>query len=61
MKYFVIFGLFIFLAVMYFLPLLKYFVSPSYWPGLKVVPVMMAADLCFGVFFNLSLVQVQAY
>ncbi len=28
MKYFVIFGLFIFLAVMYFLPLLKYFVSP---------------------------------
>ena len=55
MKYFVIFGLFIFLAVMYFLPLLKYFVSPSYWPGLKVVPVMMAADLCFGVFFNLSL------
>ncbi len=55
MKFFIIFGLFIFLGVMFFLPVLKYFVSPSYWPGLDVVPVMMAAELCFGVFFNLSL------
>lgn len=55
MKYFVIFGLFIFLGVMFFLPVLKHFVSPAYWPGLGVVPVMMAAELCFGIFFNLSL------
>lgn len=55
MKYFVIFGLFIFLAVMYFLPLLKHFIAPDYWSGLRVVPIMMAAELCFGVFFNLSL------
>ncbi|MBD5302925.1 MAG: oligosaccharide flippase family protein [Bacteroides sp.] len=55
MKFFVIFGLFIFLGVMYFLPLLKYFVAPSYWSGLRIVPVMMVAELCFGVFFNLSL------
>lgn len=55
MKFFVIFGLFIFLGVMYFLPILKHFVSPSYWPGLQVVPIMMAAELCFGIFFNLSL------
>lgn len=55
MKYFVIFGLFIFLGVMYFLPVLKHFVSPAYWAGLSVVPVMMLAELCFGVFFNLSL------
>ena len=55
MKYFVIFGLFIFLAVMYYLPVLKHFVSPGYWSGLKVVPVMMLAELCFGIFFNLSL------
>ena len=55
MKYFIIFGLFIFLGVMYFLPVLKYFVSPAYWPGLRIVPIMMAAELCFGVFFNLSL------
>lgn len=55
MKYFVIFGLAIFLGVMYFLPILKYFISPAYWEGLRVVPIMMVADLCFGVYFNLSL------
>lgn len=55
MKYFVIFGLLIFLGVMYFLPVLRHFIAPSYWSGLAVVPVMMIAELCFGVFFNLSL------
>lgn len=55
MKYFVIFGLLIFLGVIFFLPLLKYFVAPSYWGGLRIVPVMMMAELFFGVFFNLSL------
>ena len=55
MKYFVIFGLFIFLGVMFFLPLLRHFIAPGYWEGLDVVPVMMLAELCFGVFFNLSL------
>ena len=55
MKYFLIFGLFIFLGVMYFLPVLRHFIAPSYWSGLRVVPVMMVAELCFGVFFNLSL------
>lgn len=55
MKFFVVFGLLIFLGVMYFLPVLKHFVAPAYWSGLRVVPVMMAAELCFGVFFNLSL------
>lgn len=55
MKFFVIFGLLIFLGVMFFLPILKHFVSPAYWSGLRVVPIMMAAELCFGVFFNLSL------
>lgn len=55
MKYFVIFGLLIFLGVMYYLPVLKHFVSEAYWPGLGVVPVMMLAELCFGVYFNLSL------
>lgn len=54
MKFFVLFGLLIFLGVMFFLPVIKWFVSPAYWAGLGVVPVMMAAELCFGVFFNLS-------
>lgn len=55
MKFFIIFGLFIFLGVMFYLPILRYFIAPSYWEGLQVVPVMMAAELCYGIFFNLSL------
>lgn len=55
MTWFVIFGLFIFLGVMFFLPVLKYFISPAYFEGLKVVPVVMMAELFFGIFFNLSL------
>ena len=54
MKFYIIFGLLIFLGVMFFLPILKYFISESYWPGLDVVPLMMAAEFCFGVFYNLS-------
>ncbi|MCH5229263.1 MAG: polysaccharide biosynthesis C-terminal domain-containing protein [Muribaculaceae bacterium] len=55
MKYFIIFGWLIFLGVMFYLPFVRYFISPNYWSGLQVVPVMMGAELCFGVFFNLSL------
>lgn len=55
MKYFVIFGLFIFLGVMFYIDILKYFISPKYFAGLKVVPIIMIAELFFGIFFNLSL------
>ncbi len=54
MKFFVIFGLLIFLGVMFYLPVIKWFESPRYWGGLSIVPIMMMAELCFGVFFNLS-------
>ena len=55
MKYFIIFGWIIYLGVMFYLPVVRYFISPSYWEGLQVVPVMMGAEIFFGVFFNLSL------
>lgn len=55
MKYFVIFGMLIFLGVMFYMPLLQNFIAPSYRSGLRVVPIVMIADLFFGVFFNLSL------
>lgn len=55
MKFFIILGLFIFLGVMFYLPVLKHFVSPAYWPGLDVVPIMMIAELFMGISFNLSL------
>ncbi len=55
MDWFVIAALFIFLGVMFYLPVLKYFISPAYFSGLRVVPIIMMAELFFGVFFNLSL------
>lgn len=55
MLWFVIFAMLIFLGVMYYLDVLKYFISPRYFSGLKVVPVIMLAEFMFGVFFNLSL------
>lgn len=55
MKWFVIFSMVIFLTVMFYLDFLRYFISPDYFSGLKVVPVIMIAEFFFGVFFNLSL------
>lgn len=55
LKFFVIFGMSIFLGVMFYMPLLEHFIAPAYRSGLRVVPIVMIADLFFGVFFNLSL------
>ena len=55
MNWFVAFSLVIFLGVMFYLPVLRYFISPEYFSGLKVVPIVMMAELFSGVFFNLSL------
>ncbi|WP_027454426.1 oligosaccharide flippase family protein [Xylanibacter brevis] len=54
MKFYVIFTLLAFLCVMGFIDVLKYIIGESYWEGLKVVPIVMAAEIMFGVFFNLS-------
>ena len=54
MKFFVIFTLLAFMAVMFYLDVLKYFVGRGYWEGLRVVPVVMAAEIFMGVYFNLS-------
>lgn len=55
MKYFVVFGLLIFMGVMFYLDIIKYFIAPDYFSGLRVVPLIMLAELFFGIFFNLSL------
>ena len=55
MKWFVVFSMVIFLGVMFYLDILRYFIASSYWDGLSVVPIIMIAEFFFGVFFNLSL------
>jgi len=55
MKYFIIFTLLAFLMVVGYIDILKYIVrNPDYWVGLKVVPIVMAAEIMMGVYFNLS-------
>ena len=54
MKFFVIFTLLAFLVVIGYLDLLKYIIGKDYWTGLKVVPIVMAAEIMMGVYFNLS-------
>lgn len=54
MKYFIIFTLLAYLVVVGYLDVLKYIIGRDYWEGLKVVPVVMAAEIMMGVYFNLS-------
>ena len=54
MKYFVLFTIFAWLAVMFWMPVLRHFIQPGYWEGLNVVPIVMAAEIFMGIYFNLS-------
>jgi O-antigen/teichoic acid export membrane protein len=55
MKYFVIFGLAIFLGMTLFMDLVKIVIDPRYHEGLKVVPLILMANLFLGIYFTLSL------
>ena len=54
MKYFVIFTLFAFLCVVGYLDILKYVIAKDYHDGLNTVPIVMAAEIMMGIYFNLS-------
>lgn len=55
MKYFVIFGLFIFISTILYIDVIKLIIDPDYHSGLKVVPIVMAANLFLGISFVNSL------
>ena len=54
MKYFIIFTLLAFLCVIGYLNQLRYIIGKDYWEGLRVVPIVMAAEIMMGIYFNLS-------
>lgn len=54
MKFFVIFTLLAFLTVTGYIDILKHIIGPDYWEGLRVVPIVMAAEIMMGIYFNLS-------
>ena len=54
MKYFIVIAMLAFLVVMFYMDILRHIISPDYWDGLRVVPVVMAAEIFMGIYFNLS-------
>ena len=54
MKVFIIFTLLAYLAVLFYLDVLKFIIGRDYWPGLRVVPIVMAAEIFMGIYFYLS-------
>ncbi len=56
MKFFVITVCIMFLVVVLYLDLWKHFIqNPEMWTGLKVVPVLLLANIFLGIYYNLSI------
>ena len=58
MKYFVILGLLIFLGVMFYMDIFKFFIGSAtsgYHEGIKVVPWLLMGNLFLGIFYTQSL------
>lgn len=54
MKYFIVIALLAFLVVVFYMDIIRYIIPASYWSGLRVVPIIMAAEIFMGIYFNLS-------
>lgn len=54
-KYYTIFSVYGFLVVTLFIDVIKYFIAPEYWEGLPVVPILLMANVFFGLYYNVSI------
>lgn len=54
MKYFVIFGIAVFLGVTLFIDIVKFYIDEKFYEGLKIVPIVLIANLFLGMYYNLS-------
>lgn len=50
-----LFLLTVFLGVVAYMDILQYFVGKQYRIGLNIVPILLMANLCLGVYYNLSI------
>ncbi|MBN4052247.1 oligosaccharide flippase family protein [Sphingobacteriaceae bacterium AH-315-L07] len=55
MKYFVIVISFIFLSIMMYMDVIKFFIGENFHGGLDIVPILLIANICFGIYYNLSI------
>ncbi len=60
MKYYTICVCFIFLSIVLFLPLIQYLFilyspkSAAYFVGADIIPILLLANICLGIYFNIS-------
>lgn len=55
MRYFVLATCFMFLLVVLYLDFWKFFIDRKMWGGLDIVPVLLIANICLGIYYNLSI------
>ena len=57
MKYFVIFGSFMLVFIIAYLDVFKSLIvkDESYWIAINIVPIVLLANLCLGIYFNLAI------
>jgi O-antigen/teichoic acid export membrane protein len=55
MKFFVIVVTGMFLAVSLFIPIWSRMIGPEYRAGLKIVPILLLANIFLGIYYNLSI------
>ena len=52
---FTLVGSMAFLGIMLYIDIIRYLIDPSYWEGLRVVPVVLVAYLLLGLYYNISI------
>jgi O-antigen/teichoic acid export membrane protein len=55
MEFFIFFALIIFLGIVVFQDVINLLLVESYIRGNKIIPIVLLAQLCYGIYFNLSL------
>lgn len=55
MNYFVIVCLFLFLLVTLFIDVFQYFIGAEFRAGLKIVPILLLANMFLGIYYNISI------
>lgn len=55
MKFFVITICVVFLIINLFIPIWRPFIKDTYWEGLAIVPILVLANMCLGIYYNLSI------
>ena len=55
MTFFVIAIAIMFLVVVLYLHVFKYFIGEGYWEGLRVVPILLLANFSLGIYWNLNM------